>query len=206
MIVSFHSGQRDARTWMWLDPTRYRPRNAHATRNGATYLEDRARFQWRMDEWAYRGWQLHGQENHLERSLQMKNIIFRIEVRWKTSRIIPESISKVWHASGLENADKKLPQYFTLRCSLFHCVATHKAFSARRTITFGTDGCETCFSATSTTNSRYPRVSRIRLEIEFSDLARNVCMVFTRSFCRSAKAVDTRCAACGTRWGSSLAF
>ena len=123
--------------------------------------------------------------------------------------IIPETISKIWHASGLENMDKKLPQYFTLHCSLFHRFVIHKAFSASRIISFGiypSDDCESCFSATSTTNSRYPRVSRIRLEIEFSDLARNACVVFTRSFCRSAKVVDTRCAACGTRWGSSLAF
>ena len=124
----------------------------------------------------------------------------------KANPILPETISKVWHASGLENMDKKLPQYFTLRCNLFHRFVIHKAFSASRTITFGPDGCEGCFSATSTTNSRYPRVSRIRLEIEFSDLARNACVVFTRSFCRSAKVVDTRCAACDTRWGSSLAF
>ena len=124
----------------------------------------------------------------------------------EVNQIIPETISKVWHASGLENMDKKLPQYFTLRCSLFHRFVIHKAFSARRTITFGTDGCESCFSATSTTNSRYPRVSRNRLEIEFSDLARNACVVFTRSICRSDEVANTRCAACGTCWGSGSVF
>ena len=129
-----------------------------------------------------------------------------VELRWWTNQIIPEPISKVWHASGLENTDKILPQYFTLRCSLFHRFAIHKAFSASRTITFGTDGCESCLSATSTTSSRYPRVSRICLEIEFSALARHVCVVFTRSFCRSAKVADTRCAACDTRWGSGPTF
>jgi hypothetical protein len=127
-------------------------------------------------------------------------------------QIIPETISnigEVWH--GLENMDKILPQYFTLRCSLFHRFVIHKAFSESRTITVtlgihSSDGCESCFSAASTTNSRYPRVSRIRLEIEFSDLAKNACVVFTRSFCKSVKVADTRCAACGTRWGSGSAF
>jgi hypothetical protein len=131
-------------------------------------------------------------------------------VRREANQIIPETISnigEVWH--GLENVDKTLPQYFTLRCSLFHRFVIHKVFPASRTIIFGihsSDGCASCFSATSTTNSRYPHVSRIRLEIEFSDLARNAWVVFTRSFCRSAKVADTRCAACGTRWGSGSAF
>ena len=130
-------------------------------------------------------------------------------MRRKTSQSIPESISKVRHARGLENTDKIFPKYFTLYCSLFHRFAIHTAFSASRTINFDkrpSDGCETCFSATSTTNSRYPRVSRIRLEIESSHLTRNACVVFTCSFCRWAKVVDTRCAACGTRWGSGSAF
>ena len=135
--------------------------------------------------------------------------IYEFKVRWEANQNIPETISKVWHASGLENMDKILPQYFTLRCSLFHCFATHKAFSASRAITFNidpSDGCESFFSATSTTNSRYPCVSRIRLEIEFSDLTRNACVVFTRSFCRWAKVASTRCAACGTRCGSGSVF
>ena len=129
-----------------------------------------------------------------------------VEVRWEANQIIPETISNFWYARGLENTDKMLPQYFTLRCSLFHRFAIHKAFSASRTITFvmhprDSDGCETCFSATSNTDSRYSRVSRIRLEIETSVLTRNTCVVFTRSFCsRSVKVAATRCAACGTRW------
>ena len=113
---------------------------------------------------------------------------FEWEMRREANQIIPGTISnfgKVCH--GLENMDKIPPKYFTLRCSLFHRFATHKAFSASRTITFGihsSDGYESCFSATSTTNSRYPRVSTIRLEIDFSVLARNACVVLTCSFCR----------------------
>ena len=135
--------------------------------------------------------------------------IIWVEVGWEANEIIPETISKVWHASGLENMDKIPPQYFTLHCSLFHHLVIHSTFSASWAITFGlhsSDGCEICFSATSTMNSRYPCVSHIRLEIEFSDLAKNVCVVFACSFCRLANVADTRCAACGTRWGSGSAF
>ena len=131
-----------------------------------------------------------------------------VQVKREANQTIPDAISKVWHANGLENMDKKLPQYLTLRWSLFHRFAIHKAFSARPTITFGihpSAGSESCFLAMSTTNSRYPCVSHIRLEIEFSVLTRNAWVVFTCSFCtRSAKVVDTRWAACGTRWGSGL--
>ena len=150
------------------------------------------------------------------RQIPSNKHIFLVEVWQEANQIIPEAISntcKVCH--GLENIDKILPQYFTLRCSLFHCFVIHiKAFSASRTITFGlhsSEGCERCFSATSTTNPKYPRVSCqcVRLETDFSALARDAfcVVVFTRSFCcRSAKVADTRCAACGTRWGSGSAF
>ena len=146
------------------------------------------------------------------RQIPSNKHIFLVEVWQEANQIIPEAISnicKVCH--GLENIDKMLPQYFTLHCSLFHRFVIHKAFSASRTITFGlhsSEGCERCFSAMSTTNPRYSRVSCIRLETDFSALARNsFCVVFTRSFCcRSAKVADTRCAACGTRWGSGSAF
>ena len=187
---------------MWPDPSLYGPRNDYATRKGATYPEGRVRIQWGMDGWAYQGWQLYDPENHPERSLKINNNW----LKWNEMRIrlYRSNFGKVWH--GLENIDKILPQYFTLRCSLFHRFVIHKAFSASWTITFGIDGCESCCSATSTTNSRYPRVSRIHLEIEFSDFAKNPCVVFTRSFCRWAKVTDTRCAACDTRWGSDSAF
>ena len=131
-------------------------------------------------------------------------------MRHEANRIIPGTNSNFGKdCHGLENMDKILPKCFTLRCSLFHRFVIHKAFSAIRTIIFdiySSDGCESCLAATSTTNSRYPRVSTIRLEIEFLVLARNPCVVLTRSFCRWAKVADTRCAACGTRWGSRSAL
>ena len=135
-----------------------------------------------------------------------------VEVRWEANQIDYTwdhiDIGKVWH--GLENMDKILPQYFTLCCSLFHCFVVHKAFSASQTTAFGihsSDGCESCFSAMSTVNSIYLRVSCIHLEIEFSALARNACAVFTLSFCsRSVKVADTCCMACGTCWGLGSAF
>ena len=196
---------------MWLDQSLHWPRDAFATRNDATYPEGRTRIQWGTGEWAYRGWQLYNQENHPERSLQI-NIYFS----WSKTR---SELNYTWghikHLQGLpwfgEYRQDTSPVLHLARCSLFHRFVIHKAFSASWTITFGlhsSEGCESCFSAMSTTNPRYPRVSCIRLEIDFSALARNAfCVVSTRSFCcRSAKVADTRCAACGTRWGSGSVF
>ena len=106
---------------MWQDPTRHGPRNAYGTRNGATYSKGRSRIRRRMDEWAYRGWQLYVQENHLERSLQINQLF---ELRWDEKRII--LYLKPYRRFGMPVVWKTWTRYFP---STSPCVAAYPTVS-----------------------------------------------------------------------------